>query len=291
MKTIIVSFLAFFLWSGLPLSAQPIGKSMGRWKGIDAESMKANREGGLEYVEVTINDFWRPAKSREEIYERAEKALAAIEATGLKVWSVHLPFSRTLDISVLDDKARAENVAFMAEMIALAGRFHPQKLVLHPSSEPIAAEEREERLRNSHHSIGLLAPEAERIGATLCVENLPRTCLGQTGEEMLRLIEGYDGVKLCFDTNHLFFQSHADYLKAVGKGRIGTVHLSDYDFERECHWIPGQGKIAWRELWKGIRESGYDGILMFECYGEPDELLEARDLILEETRKAGSHVE
>ena len=279
------------LCGAVTLSAQPIGKSMGRWKDISAASMAENRKGGLEYIEVTINDFWRPAKTHEEIYERAEKALADIKASGLKVWSVHLPFSRTLDISVLDDKARADNVAFMSEMIALAGRFNPRFLVLHPSSEPIADEEREQRLQNSHASIGLLAPEARRIGVTLCVENLPRTCLGQTGEEMLRLIDGYDGVKLCFDTNHLLFQSHADYLKAVGKGRIATVHLSDYDFENERHWIPGQGKIDWGALWKGIRKSGYKGIMMFECYGEPEELTAAREFIRESAGKARRHAE
>lgn len=279
------------LCGAVTLSAQPIGKSMGRWKDIGAASMEENRKGGLEYIEVTINDFWRPAKTHEEIYERAEKALADIKASGLKVWSVHLPFSRTLDISVLDDKARADNVAFMSEMIALAGRFKPRFLVLHPSSEPIADEEREQRLQNSHASIGLLAPEARRIGATLCVENLPRTCLGQTGEEMLRLIDGYDDVKLCFDTNHLLFQSHADYLKAVGKGRIATVHLSDYDFENERHWIPGQGKIDWGALWKGICKSGYKGIMMFECYGEPEELTAAREFIRESAGKARRHAE
>ena len=289
MKKTMILVLSILLCGGI--SAQPIGKSMGRWKDISAASMEENRKGGLEYIEVTINDFWRPSKTHEEIYERAEKALADIKASGLKDWSVHLPFSRTLDISVLDDKARAENVAFMAEMIALAGRFNPRFLVLHPSSEPIGNEEREERLQNSHVSIGKLAPEARRIGATLCIENLPRTCLGQTGEEMLRLIDGYDDVKLCFDTNHLLFQSHADYLKVVGKGRIGTVHLSDYDFENERHWIPGQGKIDWGELWKGIRESGYDGIMMFECYGEPEELTAAREFIRESVGKACRHAE
>lgn len=271
------------------VSAQPIGKSMGRWKDIDASSMRENRKGGLSYIEVTINDFWRPANSREEVYERAERALADIQSSGLKVWSVHLPFSRQLDISVLDDETRAANVAFMAEMIALAERFHPQVLVLHPSSEPIADEEREQRLRNSHVSIGMLVPEARKIGATLCVENLPRTCLGQTGEEMMRLIEGYDDVMLCFDTNHLFFQSHNDYLKVVGD-RIGTVHLSDFDFENESHWIPGRGQIDWGALWNGIRASGYRGIMMFECYGEPEELTAAARMIRKSAAKARRRV-
>ncbi len=267
------------------LSAQPgIGKSMGRWKDFSRESMQANQQGGVEYVEITINDLWRPAKTHAEIYERAEKVLADVQASGIKVWSVHLPFSRTLDISVLDDKARAENVAFMAEMILLAGKFKPQVLVLHPSSEPITAEERAQRLENSHRSIGLLAPVARMIGATLCVENLPRTCLGQNGEEMMQLIEGYPDVRLCFDTNHLLYQPHADYLKAVGKGMIGTVHLSDYDFLDERHWIPGKGQIDWALVWRGIRQNGYEGIMMMECYGEPDELKAARELLLERSK-------
>ena len=39
---------------------------------------------------------------------------AKIDSAGIKVWSIHLPFSRTLDISVLDEKKRKENVDFMA---------------------------------------------------------------------------------------------------------------------------------------------------------------------------------
>lgn len=261
MKKAMALTLSILLCGGV--SAQPIGKSMGRWKDIGAASMEENRKGGLEYIEVTINDFWRPAKTHEEIYERAEKALADIKTSGLKVWSVHLPFSRTLDISVLDDKARAENVAFMAEMIALAGRFNPRFLVLHPSSEPIGDEEREQRLRNSHASIGLLAPEARRIGATLCIENLPRTCLGRDSGEIMRLIGDFPEVMVCFDSNHLLQEEHAHFFETVGN-RIGTIHASDYDRKDERHWLPGEGVIAWTDFLRRLRASGYEGVFMHE---------------------------
>ena len=72
----------------------------------------------------------------------------------MKVWSCHLPFSRTLDISVLSDSARMANIGFLTEMIAICGEFGPKKLVLHPSSEPIADAEREQRILNSIASIG-----------------------------------------------------------------------------------------------------------------------------------------
>ena len=258
----------------------PIGKSIGRWTGFGLESMKENKAGGLDYIEVTMNNVI--GKDTAGVRDRAAALKADIDASGLKVWSVHMPYSRKLDISVLDDSKRAENVQYMKDMMRVAGVFQPQYLVLHPSSEPITPVEREQRLANSHASIGELAPVAKEIGAVLCVENLPRTCLGQNGEEMMKLIEGYDEVGLCFDTNHLLYQSHEDYLKAVAKGKIRTVHLSDYDFADERHLIPGKGLINNKALWAGIKENGYDGIMMFECYGEPAQLDTARLILLGE---------
>ena len=276
-------YVIFFLaLSTFQMFAQvpQIGKSMGRWTGFGLESMKANKAAGLDYIEVTMNNVI--GKDTAGVWDRAAALKADIDSAGLKVWSVHMPYSRTLDISVIDDVKRAENVQYMKDMMRVAGIFQPQYLVLHPSAEPIAPDEREQRLANSHASIGELAPVAKEIGAVLCIENLPRTCLGQNGEEMMRLIEGYDEVGLCFDTNHLLYQSHADYLKAVEKGKIKTVHLSDYDFADERHLIPGEGMIDNQALWAGIKESGYDGIMMFECYGEPAQLDTARLILLGE---------
>ena len=280
MKHFVVS-LAFIMCVLGAYAAEPqIGKSMGRWTGLGLESMKANKAAGLDYIEVTMNNVI--GKDTAGVWDRAAALKADIDSAGLKVWSVHMPYSRTLDISVIDDAKRAENVQYMKDMMRVAGIFQPQYLVLHPSAEPIAPDEREQRLANSHASIGELAPVAKEIGAVLCIENLPRTCLGQNGEEMMRLIEGYDEVGLCFDTNHLLYQSHEDYLKTVAKGKIKTVHLSDYDFADERHLIPGKGLIDNRALWAGIKENGYDGIMMFECYGEPAQLDTARLILLGE---------
>ena len=278
MKHFVVSLAFIMCVLGAYATEPQIGKSMGRWTGFGLESMKANKAAGLDYIEITMNNVI--GKDPQGAPQRAEILMGEIQQAGLKVWSVHMPYSRTLDISVLDDVKRGENVRYMKDMMRVAGTFRPQFIVLHPSSEPISLEEREQRLANSHAAIGELAVVAKEIGATLCVENLPRTCLGQNGEEMMRLIEGYDDVGLCFDTNHLLYQSHEDFLKTIDKGRIKTVHLSDYDFLDERHLIPGQGLIDNKAMWAGIKENGYDGIMMFECYGEPQELFAARDILL-----------
>ena len=65
------------------------------------------------------------------------------------------------------------------------------------------------------------------------------------------------------DVNHLLFEPHAEFLKALG-GKIATVHISDYDFVNERHWLPLEGNIDWAELMKGLDDIGYNGAFMYE---------------------------
>lgn len=218
---------------------------------------------GVRYIEVTMNTFWR-GYTAEECYSRARSTKELIDkTTGLEVWSVHLPFSGSLDISVTDEQAREANVQTMSEMIRLAGEFNPKKLVLHPSSEPIAEKDREARLRCSKESIGKLLIVAKEIGAELCIENLPRTCLGRTSDEMRYLIEDYPEVMVCFDSNHLLIETHDSFFRNVGE-RIGTIHASDYDMTDERHWMPGKGVINWPSFLTNLIHYGYEGVFMTE---------------------------
>lgn len=244
------------------LAKYPVGISLGTIKTPDAGSLARIKEAGVDFVEVTFNYFWRNAPENE-CYTRAYRVKRLLDSVGLKVWSCHLPFSRQLDISVMDPQIREENVRFMERMIRLAGIFHPERLVLHPSSEPIAASEREIRLQNSANSICRLALSAREIGAVLCIENLPRTCLGRSSEELLRLMAECPEVKICFDANHLLMEDHARFFEVVGS-RIGTIHASDYDRKDERHWMPGQGVIDWPGFYRQLRKSGYRGVFMYE---------------------------
>ncbi len=174
MKKLLFITIAFLLAAGAARAEYPVGVSLGMVKVPEPEKLAQIKAAGIDHVEVVFNYFWRNAPENE-CYTRAYRVRAMLDEAGLEVWSCHLPFSRTLDISVLDPQRREENVLLMERMIRLAEIFHPQRLVLHPSSEPIADEERETRLQNSANSIGRLALAAKGIGAVLCIENLPRT--------------------------------------------------------------------------------------------------------------------
>lgn len=226
---------------------------------MSPEEMAAAAKAGIQYVEIGISGRGTDA----EIREKALRAKRMADQAGLQVWSCHLPFSRKLDISVLDDSLRRANVEFLSRMIAICGELGTRKLVLHPSSEPIADGEREQRIQNSIASIGILRKEARRIGAELCIEDLPRTCLGRNSAELLRIIEPYPDVKICFDTNHLLSEDLLHFVEACGD-RIATLHISDYDGVDERHWFPGKGKIDWPELYRALMAAGYDGVFMYE---------------------------
>ena len=240
-----------------------LGISQALFGSLSAAEAKSMIDAGVKHIEVTMNTFWRN-HTEEECYSLARSTKKIIDATpGLEVWSVHLPFSSTLDISVKDAKARAENVDIMAKMIRLAGEFKPKKLVLHPSSEPISEGDRTARLNNAKESIGKLLPVAKEVGAQLCIENLPRTCLGRTSSEIWFLIQDYPEVMVCFDSNHLLIEDHNLFFQNVGH-RIGTTHASDYDKVDERHLMPGLGVIDWPSFLINLMHFGYDGVFMTE---------------------------
>ena len=244
---------------------------------------------GLEYIEVTMNDVI--GKDTTGLNDRIAALKADIEAAGMKVWSVHLPFSKALDVSLVDSAKRAKNVNYIKDIIKAAGAFQAGRVILHPSYDSVVPDDRADRIESCRASIAELAPVAAEIGAVLCIENLPRTCLGRNGQEMMKLIEGFDNVGICFDVNHLLYQSHADFLQNIKKGTIKTVHISDYNFTDERHLVPGVGHIEWAPVWKGIKNNGYKGAMMFECFGNADELAEARKLLTGEIIPEKSYID
>ena len=217
---------------------------------------------------VTAAELSPDSEDYEGLDYRAAKKAA--DAAGVLLWSFHLqfmPFGQW-DPSSLDPEIRAYTAARQAEQIRRAAEIGITKYVLHASAEPIPDAERPERMKRACESVAALADVAASCGGTLCVENLPRTCLGRNSEEIRLLTDAAPGARVCFDTNHLLSQPFADFIADVGE-RIATVHVSDYDFTDEKHWLPGEGKLDWRALYKALIAVGYSGVWMYELGFSP----------------------
>jgi sugar phosphate isomerase/epimerase len=197
----------------------------------------------------------------------------------VNLWSLHLPFFpfESIEISSCDKTVRDNTVQRMTEIIKRAADTGIDKFIIHPSGEPID-DVRFERLKYAKESLSKLADVCEQNGAVICAENLPRTCLGHSIEEMKKLVADDNRIKICIDTNHITVEKPEDIILALAN-RIVTVHISDFDFVNERHWLPGEGKIDWKAVLKALGQIEYNGVFLYEIgYKCPETILRDRDL-------------
>ena len=212
------------------------------------------------------------------------EVLAFSRCYQVELWSYHLPFMpfNAIDISSLHKELRDNAMRLYAELIPKAADIGIDKFVVHPSGEPIAAAEREERMKHAMQCLDELAELAHRYGAVIAVEDLPRTCLGHTADEICRLISANDKLRVCFDTNHLLCDSNLRFMETLAD-KIVTVHVSDYDFTDEKHWLLGEGLLDWGEMFAMLKQIGYCGVWMYELgLTPPKTLARSRDLTFED---------
>lgn len=185
--------------------------------------------------------------------------------TGVEVWSFHLPFYpfETNNIASPDREVRKNSVLIQTECIKKAAMAGAKIAVIHPSAEPNPENERAERLNCAKESLALLSAVAAKNGMILAVEDLPRTCLGNSAEEIKDLISADERLMVCFDTNHLLIGDNVEFVRALGE-KIVTVHISDYDFSDERHWLPFEGKNDWDKIIGALCDVGYSGPFMYE---------------------------
>ena len=237
---------------------------------LSAESLADLKANGIDAVEFS---FSRDRYYNEfDFVNRAQEYADRVKAAGLEWWSLHLPFSRALDITNLNDAEREEIVKINTEMILAAGKAGCKIAVLHPSSEPISDDVRPQRLIYSKENIIRLRETCDQVGMKLAVENLPRTCLCNRSAEMIALLRD-TGAGVVFDTNHSLVEENVAFLKALTDAglEILSLHISDYDFVDERHRLPGDGINDWKGIMSVLEQVGYHGPLMYEVPKQPKE--------------------
>lgn len=250
------------------------GTSLCFFHKYDEQVLRTVHEAGIDAVELSFNfDHYM---NRLEFARNWAKCAEMARAAEVELWSIHLPFSRTLDISGTKDEHRAIALYTNRTLIEAAGKAGVKVAVLHPSSEPITDEERPERLRRSREAIIALREVCDAAGMRLAVENLPRTCLCNRSDEMIELLRD-TGAGVVFDTNHSLIEENVSFLRRlIDSGlEILSLHISDYDFVDERHRLPGDGLNNWSGLLGELERCGYGGPLMYEVSVHPKE----RDVI------------
>ena len=230
---------------------------------LTSENLPLYKSADIEAVEISF-------PSVEAMRENTAVTSGLYKDYGIELWSIHLPFSRKLDISIFDDEARNFIIETNLALIEEASKCGVKVAVLHPSSEPITDADRPERLRRSKEAIIMLREQCDKFGMTLAVENLPRTCLCNRSTEMIDLLKD-TGASIVFDTNHSLVEDNVEFLSALAESGIpiASLHISDFDGIDERHRLPGEGINKWNELFAILEKAGYNGPMMYEVPKKP----------------------
>lgn len=234
---------------------------------LNEEFFAKMKASGVEAVEISC---------ATEDYDKLDYAAikAAADKTGITLWSFHYPFGY-YNIASLKPGRCEETVAYLSDLTRKASAIGIKRFVVHASGEPIAAEDRAECMRRAKKSLAALSQVAKECGVVIAVEDLPRTCLGNCHEDILELIGDDPTLGVCFDSNHLTLERGEDFLAVTGH-RLITVHISDFDFFNERHWLPGEGKVDWPSMMQALDATGYSGVFLYELSFESTGTIERK---------------
>ncbi len=253
---------------------------MERKTGISTNFGNLNKETFYNYSSSGVTAFELSVQLKEHEMLDLDRICREARAEGVETWSYHLPFYpfEIINPASLDASVRRHTVEHLSFLIKRAASYGFLHAVVHPSGEPIEEADRPAALEYAKETLFSLAEAAKESGIILAVEDLPRTCLGNCSAELLSLVNVHPDLRVCFDVNHLLFESHNDFINAV-KDKLVTVHISDYDFINERHWLPGEGKIDWVSLVKQLDDIGYSGVFMYEVPATAGNIVRPRPLV------------
>jgi sugar phosphate isomerase/epimerase len=186
-----------------------------------------------------------------------------------KIASVHLPYmggGKSWDISTLDETLRKDVTKRLGVMIKKHADLIPKEVTLHCSMEP-PLEEHPARVDQVCRSLEELLPLAYELDFSFNVEYLPRKCIGNCPEELLKIASNFNNkhVGICMDVNHVMhrYNQLPQIIDQLSK-YIHSFHLSDFDGIDEKHWFPGQGIINWTNVMQVIKKITNPPLLILE---------------------------
>lgn len=255
-----------------------IGYSVGI-DNVTLEKMKDAKAAGIDCIEVSLSQFVDKQnltflKTDEEIEAVCRTANKAAVEAGIEIWSVHMPFSKEIDLSLVDEDKRLAVVALHQKVLSFCKLISPKIILFHPSYF-LALNERELRKKQLIKSAIALNQSVKKINATMVIENMTgfelvmadgkrERPLMRTVEETVELFDRLPkDVYSAVDLNHII--APEKLVLAMGK-RLKTIHVADGDGKAEKHFFPcdAKGENDWKAIMKALDHVGYKGPFMYE---------------------------
>lgn len=188
---------------------------------------------------------------------------------GLKIAGLHLPFGPFEELPFLSEAPEARRLAVTRSInyLEMFRDLGIRNITIHCGGEPNPPETRRERLLRMTECLGEFQSVLEAMDASLNLELLPRSCLGNHEDELLAMLAELpaDHYNICLDVNHLMnrFREVPSVIRKCAP-RLRTFHLSDHDGIDENHWPVGSGILNWPEIRKAAGEIAHDLLMIVE---------------------------
>ncbi|MBQ6466664.1 MAG: sugar phosphate isomerase/epimerase [Clostridia bacterium] len=190
------------------------------------------------------------------------------ESYGVTFEQAHAPFPSSREGDPVYNKATEEKLKRCLEICGLMGI---KIIVVHPVYF------KKNKFENNIEMYNRLLPYAKDFNVKIALENMwgvghkgkiiPNVC--SLADEFNEYVDALDKdwFTACLDLGHCgLVGSSADYMiKAMGKERIGCLHVHDNDGIHDDHTLPYTKSMDWESILKALAQIDYNGDFTFEA--------------------------
>ena len=243
--------------------------------GIEGEIEKSIEAGfrsiDLNLCQVNNNVLFFPGKERH--IANIKRILAS---GGAVIHQTHAPFPSYREGEDEYNKLLKERTLQAIEISAELGA---RQVIVHPIHYRNAT--KKEQLERNLELYAPYGALAKKCGIKIAIENMwahhrdkndrivPNVC--SDAEELCTYLDALgDGYTICLDLGHagLVGEAADKMILAIGKERLGALHVHDNDFYHDSHTAPFLGDMNWDAITDALAAIGYEESFTFEVDGD-----------------------
>lgn len=266
-----------------------IGIDLGRRIRLE-EGITWAAQHGVHYIDIQLDTAANAVTTFDD--RRAAAIRSACEKHG-----IHLGLHTLSAVNVAEYSPYVGEAvdAYLKSYVDIYPKLGAEWMVVHAgyhftSDKPLRMQAGRERLQR-------IADYAEKKKARILLENLNKEPADAEVHYLAHTVEEWryywdlesPALQLSFTANHahLVPEGIAGFVDALDFGRVGEVRLADcWRNGHEEHLKPGAGDVDFGDMFRRIEDRGFTGHYT-SAFGTLDDMLAARDHLVEKARAAG----
>lgn len=271
-----------------------IGIDLGRKIRLE-EGIEWAAKNGVRYVDIQLDTAANAVSTFDD--KRAAGVRAACEKHG-----VHLGLHTLSAVNVAEYSPYVSDAVseYLKSYIDIYPKLGAEWIVVHAGYH--FSKDKELRMQAGLERLKHAVGYAEKKKARLLLENLNKEPADAEVHYLAHTIEEWrnywglvssPALKLSFTVNHahLVPEGVEGFVNALDMSQVGEVRLADcFRNGYEVHLKPGEGNLDFGEMFKLIEGKSYKGHYT-NAFGSLDDMLAARDYLVDKAKAAGVKVD